>query len=217
MKQPQVCNNNNNLLSHSPPRTINNKVFSNLFFELSPKNSLPAQFNKVQNMYSNFVNKRSMDYFNLKTMTNHEQFKNRIMNELNYIYDKISTVQSEPTEPFQITENKKETNPNTIFSTEVNKVKIKRDTLEDVQEENVDVLQGKEAKQPIFPEKKYIILGKAKPYRRNIEKKCHNKFITFYDVKCSLPNYPQHIIKKNLETYQILDKLEAKKKPSFKY
>lgn len=216
--------NYNNLLTHDVPKTLNNKIFSNLFFQLGPQHSLPVQFNEVQNIYSNYFNKRSFDNYNLKTVSNHEQFKNRIMNELNYIQDKISTIPTDTNDNFNIKDNKKETSQNYIFPTQVNKNYKKRNniqSLDQVKEESIDVLEGKELMKPIFPGTKYIIIGKKNKHSRKNAKsnkeKCHNKFITFLEMKSGLPNYQKKVFKKNLETYEMIDKIEALKKPSFKY
>lgn len=216
--------NYNNLLTHDVPKTLNNKIFSNLFFQLGPQHSLPFQFNEIQNIYSNYFNKRSFDSYNLKTISNHEQFKNRIMNELNYIQDKISNVPTEAHDYFNNKDNKKETAQNYIFPTQVNKNYKKKNiiqSLDQVKEESVDVLEGKELMKPIFPGTKYIVIGKKNKHSiknaKSNKEKFHNKFINFVEIKSGLSNYQKKVFKKNLETYEMIDKIEALKKPSFKY
>ena len=236
--------NKNNHLNHNPPPTINNKIFSNLFFQLSPHNSRPFQINEIHNQYDNYINRYfNNPYHNPKLNYKSSEYnthKKRIMNELFFVYDRISTEQPTGTNEFNEysnsnkyinNSNKKYTSDNNdnFFPTQIdsgnaskkrNKSEHKCERVvkdnDTVDENEIDDDEyGIGYVKPIYPGKRYIILKGKNKCENNDCKTYANDVYLELDKKIN--NDKKKHIRKDYDLFIMGNELHEIRKPPIKF
>lgn len=237
--------NKNNHLNHNPPPTINNKIFSNLFFQLSPHNSRPFQINEIHNQYDNYINRYfNNPYHNPKLnykSSEYDTHKKRIMNELFFVYDRISTEQTTGTNEFNEysnsnkyinNSNKKYTSDNNdnFFPTQIDSGNASRkrnksehkceravkdnDTVDENENENDDEY-GIGYVKPIYPGKRYIILkGKNKCDNNDCKTYANDVYL---ELDKKINNDKKKHIRKDYDLFIMGNELHEIRKPPIKF
>ena len=229
--------NKNNHINHNPPPTINNKIFSNLFFQLSPHNSRPFQINEIHNQYDNYINRYfNNPYHNPKLhykSSEYDTHKNRIMNELYFVYDRISTEQPSTNEFNEYSNNKYKSNKkkyavdnDNFFPTQIdscnanrnrNKSEHKSDkTVKDneIIEENDDDDYGIGYVKPIYPGKRFIILKGKNKCDNDCKLYANNVYL---ELDKNINNDKKKHIRKDYDLFVMGNELQEIRKPHIKF
>ena len=188
---------------------------SNLFFEISSQNSIPFKLNQIKNEYSKYIikqpNNQKPRFKNSTNSPRREFHKKRIMNELNFVYDRINTVQ--PKNHVVINDN--------VFPTQINKINHEQRNSESKNDNNKDLNQtdddlcGIGYTIPRFPKKQYIVLkGNSKS---NIKK--FNLYAKKIDLELEqeINNDSSKSIRKDYDLFVLGNKIYGKQKPPIKF
>lgn len=186
---------------------------SRLFFEISSQNSAPSRFNQIQNEYINYVNQYpNNSYRNIKNYSKspqHEIHKNRIMNELNFVYDRVNTndpksaVSNDDLFPTQIHK--------TIDQEQIPRVKRKGKANHSDDED----LDGIGYIIPRFPKKQVIVLkGKNK-----LNKNKHGIFANEFklELEKGINNDGTKKIQKDYDVFILSNKAHERQRPPIKF
>lgn len=221
--------NHNSFLNVDPPKTLGGVVFSNLFFEIAPKNTRVGKINEIYNIYGEYLKKNSYK-FQFEENKIKKDYQDRVINEINFIYDRINTSEmnsnnGEITDIIsKLGEKKKNEEQKEFFSTQITKehpttqryciVGSSRrqksvsltDQIPAEHHENSPITLSSDRR------RKIIFIGKR---RNKIKRKFRH--LGFSELSEKIPYINEGALEKSLENYEMRDKIASMKKPAMKF